>query len=245
MPSLRPPAPDDVETRMRRRTGFGASVVLEATLDMLTGYFGLRNLGPCVTVFGSARCLPDTPAYESARRIGRLLAESGLGVITGGGPGVMEAASRGAKEAGGFTLGCNIRLAPEQAPNPYLDRVLTFRHFFTRKAMLIQHSTALIVMPGGFGTLDEVFEAAVLVQKEKIRPTPLILVGEAFWRPLRSLLEDSLLESGAAGHEDLALFRFVDTPEQAIDLVLGHTAGRAPAYDRLRRGHVTHTAIAA
>lgn len=223
----------------RRRQGLGLRLIIDAALDILTARVSLRNIHSCVSVFGSGRCHPGSPTYESARRAGNLLARSGFTVITGGGSGVMEAASRGAKEAGGTAIGCNIRLVPEQEPNAYLDRVVTFRHFFTRKTVLIRQSRALIVLPGGFGTLDEVFEAAVLIQKEKLDPIPLILVDQDFWRPLGVLLDESLLRSGAATEDDVGLFHFVDTADEAVKLLLDQVNSRRPS-TRLRLRLIKH-----
>ena len=144
-------------------------------------------LGPCVTVFGSARFGESGQDYALAREVGKRLARAGLTVMTGGGPGLMEAANRGAKNVGGFSVGCNIELSKEQQPNPYLDRWITFRHFFVRKLMLVKYSYAFIAMPGGFGTLDEFFEAATLVQTEKIKHFPLVLIGRSFWAAIDGL----------------------------------------------------------
>ncbi len=147
--------------------------------EFMRGFRKFQFLGPCVTVFGSARFAEDHPYYELAREVGRRLAEAGFTVITGGGPGVMEAANRGAKEAGGISIGCNISLPREQAHNPYLDAVVTFRYFFVRKVMLVKYSYAFVVLPGGFGTLDEAFETAILIQTEKIDSFPIVMLGSS------------------------------------------------------------------
>src|SRR5271166_4695116 len=141
-------------------------------LELLRGFRALHFVGPCVTVFGSARFAPEQPYYQLAREVGARLARAGFTVMTGGGPGIMEAANRGAKDAGGYSVGCNIELAHEQQPNPYLDRWITFRHFAIRKMMLVKYSYAFIALPGGFGTLDEVFETSTLIQTEKIQDFP-------------------------------------------------------------------------
>src|SRR5579884_2407099 len=148
--------------------GFELRLAVEIFFEFLRGFRALHFVGPCVTVFGSARFNEGHPYYALAREAGSLLAQSGFTVMTGGGPGIMEAANRGAKDAGGFSIGCNIELSHEQKPNPYLDRWITFRHFYVRKLMLVKYSYAFIVMPGGFGTLDEVFETATLIQTQKI-----------------------------------------------------------------------------
>src|SRR5262252_5987902 len=160
--------------------------------ELLGGFRALHFVGPCVTVFGSARFKEDHPYYEIAREVGRGLARSGFTVMTGGGPGVMEAANRGAREAGGRSIGCNIELPQEQKPNAYLDRWITFRHFFVRKVMLVKYSYAFVALPGGFGTLGEIFETATLIQTHKIRDFPLILVVKDFWRPLLDFLRGPL-----------------------------------------------------
>lgn len=233
----RNPAPTDegeLARKGKERRSFGLRETLDIALDLVTGYVGLRSVRESVTIFGSARCRPGEASYETAREVGGLLAEAGYDVMTGGGPGVMEAASRGAKEAGGRTLGCNVRLAPEQKPNDFLDRVITFRRFSVRKAMLIHHSRALIVLPGGFGTLDEVFEAAVLLQKEQMPRVRVVLVDTVFWAPLRELLEGPMRESGAIDAGDVSLFSYVDTATDAVRLVREScAAGREDG--RLRR----------
>ena len=150
------------------------------------GFQQLYSLGPAVTVFGSARFGEGTSQYELGREVGRGLAGAGLAVITGGGPGLMEAANRGAKEAGGRSIGCNILLSHEQQPNPYIDEIVEFRYFFVRKVMLVKYSCAFVCLPGGLGTLDELFEAATLIQCRKIGPFPLVLLGSEFWSGLRS-----------------------------------------------------------
>jgi uncharacterized protein (TIGR00730 family) len=169
-----------------------------------------------VTVFGSARLGAGDPAYELARRTGALLAGCGFTVMTGGGPGLMEAANRGAKDVGGRSVGCNIVLPVEQPPNPYMDKVVRFQHFFIRKVMLVKYSYGFIAMPGGFGTLDEVFEAAVLVQTGKISDFPIVLLGREFWEPLTSLLRDQFVTRGTLEPVDVDRFRVADSPEEAV-----------------------------
>ncbi len=180
---------------------------------------GLRQLhfvGPCVTVFGSARFGEGHPAYAMARAVGYDLARAGFTVMTGGGPGIMEAASRGAKEAGGRTVGCNIELPREQEPNAYLDRWVPFRYFFVRKVMLLKYSYAFVVCPGGFGTLDEVFETLTLMQTGKIEDFPLVMMGTEFWQPLRDLIERRLVEAGTIDVADTARLIWTDSPADAV-----------------------------
>ena len=174
---------------------------------------------PAVTIFGSARVGDDTQVYEEARATGRRFAELGWAVVTGGGPGVMEAANRGAKEAGGLSVGFNIQLPHEQAPNPYLDISLTFRHFYARKTMFVKAAEGFVIFPGGFGTLDELFEALVLEQVDKIRDFPIVLVGTAFWEGLLGWVAERLVPEGLIDEDDLDLLSVTDDPEEVVRLV--------------------------
>jgi hypothetical protein len=187
--------------------------------ECLRGFRVLHFAGPCVTVFGSARFDESHPYYALTREVGRRLAEAGFTVMTGGGPGLMEAANRGAKDAHGTSLGCNIRLPVEQMPNPYLDRWLLFRYFFIRKLMLVKYSYAFVAVPGGYGTLDELFETAVLIQTGKIQNFPLVLLGKDYWEPLRSMIRERLLAAQAIGPKDADLLFFTDSPEEAVALI--------------------------
>ena len=189
-------------------------------LEFLRGFRRLHFLGPCVTVFGSARFPEGNPYYEMARELGGRLARAGFSVLTGGGPGIMEAANRGAQEAGGLSIGCNIELPHEQHPNAYLDHWLTFRYFFVRKVMLVKYSYAFIALPGGFGTLDEIFESATLIQTHKIRDFPLILMGLDYWQPLLDLLRGPMVRAGTIGVHDVEKIRATDSPEEAVAWIL-------------------------
>ncbi len=188
-------------------------------LEFLRGFESMEIDRPCVTVFGSARFAEGHEYYELARALGRALAEAGFAVMTGGGPGIMEAANRGAKEGGGLSLGCNIKLPMEQHENPYLDRFIEFDHFFVRKVMLIKYSCAFVVMPGGFGTLDEIFETLTLMQTGKIETFPVVAMGTSFWGHLREFMGKSLIEGGTISPGDVDLFRSTDSPEEAVEII--------------------------
>jgi uncharacterized protein (TIGR00730 family) len=186
--------------------------------EFIRGFRNLHFVGPCVTVFGSARFTEDHPYYEVARNIGHRLADLGFTVMTGGGPGVMEAANRGAWEGNGISVGCNIRLPQEQKPNPYLDRWVTFDHFFVRKVLLFKYSYAFIIMPGGFGTSDEMFEALTLIQTAKISHFPLIVVGKEYWHDIRDLMK-MMVEAGTVSADDLQLLYFTDSIDEMVDIL--------------------------
>src|SRR6266446_8440405 len=190
--------------------------LLRVMRDFLRGFRTLHFVGPCVTVFGSARVKRDDPNYELARKMGAAIARLGFTVMTGGGPGIMEAANRGAKEVGGASIGCNIELRQEQQPNPYLDKWVTFRHFYVRKLMLVKYSYAFIAMPGGFGTLDEIFETATLIQTGKILDFPLVLMGKEFWRPLLDFLHGRLIEEKTIDLIDIDRILVTDSAEEAV-----------------------------
>jgi uncharacterized protein (TIGR00730 family) len=219
-----PPAPDtwghgaspEVRRFLQGPQPRGAELVraVRILVEFVRGFRALHFVGPCVTVFGSARFKEDHPYYVLGREVGRELARAGFTVMTGGGPGIMEAANRGAKEVGGRSVGCNIELPAEQKPNPYLDRWITFHHFFVRKVMLVKYSYAFIALPGGFGTLDEIFETATLVQTGKIREFPIVLVGHDFWEPLVEFLRSRPLAAGTIGQEDVERLVVTDSPAQ-------------------------------
>jgi uncharacterized protein (TIGR00730 family) len=180
---------------------------------------GLYTLGPAVTVFGSARFKEVHPYYRLARAVGAELARAGFATLTGGGPGIMEAANRGAHEAGGASVGLNIMLPHEQCANPYVDSSLEFHYFFTRKVCLVKYSCAFVVMPGGLGTLDELFEAATLVQCKKIGPFPIILMGERFWDGMRKWGQ-FMMQQGVFAKDEIGFGRVTDSPKEAVDLIL-------------------------
>lgn len=197
-------------------------------LEILRGFEILDIPDPCVTVFGSARVAEQDPLYKLTRRLGRRLSENGFTVMTGGGPGLMEAANRGAKDAGGASLGCNIRLPSEQQPNPYLDHFVEFEHFFVRKLMMVRYSSAFVVMPGGFGTMDEGFEIATLIQTGKLENFPVVSMGTSFWDPIRGFLRGELTDRCLIGEHDLDVAKLTDDVEEAIEWI---TAGIAKKED--------------
>ncbi|MEP7027214.1 MAG: TIGR00730 family Rossman fold protein [Candidatus Eisenbacteria bacterium] len=190
-------------------------LLLGAILDFLRGFRTLHFVGPCVTVFGSARFREDHPYYALTREVGRRLVGLGFTVMTGGGPGLMEAANRGARDAGGRSVGCNIILPSEQEPNAYLDCSVTCRYFFVRKVLLFKYSYAFVALPGGMGTMDELFEALTLVQTGKIAHFPVILIGTEYWQPLLALLE-SMREQGTIAAVDLGLLLVTDDLDEAM-----------------------------
>jgi len=193
--------------------------------ELLAGFEALGKVPPAVAFFGSSRATPDDPAYTLAEKTARLLAESGYTILTGGGPGIMEAANKGAMEAGGLSIGLNIDLPQEQAPNPYLAKLLNFRYFFVRKVMFVKYSVGFVIAPGGFGTLDELFEATTLVQTRRIRPFPVILLGSAYWQGLLDWLRAVVVAEDRITAQELLILRVADTPEE----VLAHLRAAGPA----------------
>lgn len=192
--------------------------------EFVDGYERLSRIGPCVSIFGSARTKPDHKYYKLAEEIAFDLTQHGYGVITGGGPGIMEAGNKGAHRGKGVSVGLNIELPFEQHDNPYIDsgKSLDFDYFFVRKVMFVKYSQGFVVMPGGFGTLDEMFEAITLIQTKKIGAFPIILVGRKFWRGLIDWIKDTLLEkNGNISPKDLDLFSIVDTADEVIDVING------------------------
>ncbi|MES2617199.1 MAG: TIGR00730 family Rossman fold protein [Bacteroidota bacterium] len=193
-------------------------MVFKVMAEFVNGLESMARIGPCVSIFGSARTKPDHPAYGIAMDIAGKLSQAGYGVITGGGPGIMEAANKGAKEAKGKSVGLNIKLPFEQHPNPYIDndKLVNFDYFFVRKVMFMKYAQGFVVLPGGFGTLDELFEALTLVQTNKQAKFPIILVGSAFWSGLLDWIKKVMLEDDRyISPEDLFLFKVVDTAEEA------------------------------
>jgi uncharacterized protein (TIGR00730 family) len=201
--------------------------------EFVEGFDALAAVGPAVTIFGSARLGPDTPMYELARDIARKLAASGFAIITGGGPGIMEAANRGCREGGGLSIGCNIELPHEQGLNPYVDLGIEFRYFFARKTMFVKYADAFVIMPGGFGTLDELFEALTLIQTGKVRDFPVVLVGREYWQGLIDWMRAVQLPAGAISETDLHLLKLTDDPDEAVAII---RADASRAHDDIPRG---------
>lgn len=210
-------------------------LLASAVGDFLRGFRVLHFVGPCVTVFGSARFDEGHPYYALGREVGARIAQLGFTVMTGGGPGLMEAANRGARDAGGRSVGCNIALPIEQAPNAYLDRWVTCRHFFVRKVLLFKYSYAFVALPGGVGTIDELFEAFTLIQTGKIARFPMILLGSAYWRPLTDMLA-RMAADGAVSSSDVQLLFVTDSVEDAVRYLqrnaIDRFSLRAPAPSR-------------
>lgn len=197
--------------------------------EFVEGFDALAGLGPAITVFGSARIQRDSPGYEVARQIGRRLAEEGYAVITGGGPGVMEAANRGCQEAGGMSVGCNIELPHEQEINDYVDLGVEFRYFFARKTMFVKYADGFVILPGGFGTMDELFESVTLIQTGKIRHFPVVLVGSEFYGGLLTWIRERLAAQGMISPADVDLISVTDDPEEVVRIVKEGSRRRAAA----------------
>ncbi|HET9796017.1 MAG TPA: TIGR00730 family Rossman fold protein [Thermoanaerobaculia bacterium] len=215
--------------------------VLQILGEFIRGFRALHFVGPCVCVFGSARFKEDHPYYAVAREMGRRIAKLGFTVMTGGGPGIMEAANRGARDVGGPSIGCNIELPMEQKPNPYLDRWITFHHFYMRKVMMVKYSYAFVVMPGGLGTLDELFESLTLIQTKKILSFPVVVMEKSFWAPMTEMLEKMVAEATIAP-EDLHLILLTDSIDEAIAHIEKHAIEqfglrrrKAPSRSRILR----------
>lgn len=187
--------------------------------EFVEGFEVLPDVYPAVSIFGSARSLPDSAAYKAAEKVSSLLVENGFHVISGGGPGVMEAANKGAAEAGGKSVGLHIHLPREQAPNPYANIRLDFKYFFIRKVMFVKYAVAYVIMPGGFGTMDELFEALTLIQTKRIKPFPVILFDSRYWGGLVDWIKKVVLKEGAISELDLDIFHVVDTPEEAVSII--------------------------
>ena len=214
--------PDSTERRLLqgpRERRHELRQVVRICVECVRGFRALHFVGPCVTVFGSARFDETHPYYKLGEETGARLAEAGLTVMTGGGPGLMEATNKGARNAGGASIGCNIQLPNEQRPNPYLDRMVEFRYFFVRKLMLVKYSYAFVALPGGFGTLDEIFETLVLIQTGKVKNFPVVLLGVDFWKPLLALLRDRLLPAGTIDAADVDRITLTDSVSDAVALI--------------------------
>lgn len=188
--------------------------------EFVDGFDDLARIPPGISIFGSARLGPESEHYQAAVETGRLLAKAGYAVITGGGPGIMEAGNKGALEAGGISIGCNIELPFEQAPNPYQTISLTFNYFFVRKVMFVKYATAFIIFPGGFGTMDELFEALTLIQTRKIRNFPVVLFGSEYWSGLVKWIKETMIGQGTISPEDIDLLIVTDSPEEAVQAVI-------------------------
>jgi uncharacterized protein (TIGR00730 family) len=184
--------------------------------EFVEGFDTLAKYHPSVSIFGSTRVHPGDEVYQKAERIGRLLAENGFGVITGGGPGVMEAANKGAASAGGTSIGLNIEMATEQKHNPYANVTLSFRYFFVRKVMFVKYAVAYVILPGGFGTMDELFESVTLIQTQKIRPFPVILAGSQYWKGLLQWIKEVVLKEEKISPADLDILQIIEEPEEIV-----------------------------
>src|SRR3989475_10042177 len=209
--------------------------VLRIMGEFVEGFDTLSDVYSAVTVFGSARTPADDPYYEHAVETARLLAQEGFPIITGGGPGIMEAANRGCQEGNGLSIGCNIELPFEQGLNPYVERAINFRYFFVRKTMFVKYSTAFIVFPGGYGTMDELFEALTLIQTGKVRHFPVILFGAAYWKGMTDWLRERVVGEGKIASTDLALLHTTDTAHEAVSVIRQARERRTrelPALDR-------------
>ena len=211
---------EQIDERLLRRTDTLASDVSLIASEFLTGFQAIQRIDrPAVSIFGSARIAEGTPTYEAARLTGRLFAEAGLAVVTGGGPGVMEAANRGAREGGGLSVGFNILLPHEQGLNPYCDIELTFKHFYARKTMFVKAAEGFVIFPGGFGTMDELFEALTLIQTGKIGSFPVVLVDSDYWAEMLDWVRDEMLADGLVSPHDLDLLMVTDDPREAVERI--------------------------
>ncbi|MBX9246459.1 TIGR00730 family Rossman fold protein [Actinotalea ferrariae] len=200
--------------------------VMRIQSEFVEGFGALAEVGPAVSVFGSARTKPDHPDYELGVAVGRGLVEAGYAVMTGGGPGIMEAANRGAAEAGGLSIGLGIELPFEQGMNPWVDLGVNFRYFFARKTMFVKYAQGFVVLPGGFGTFDELFESLTLVQTHKVTEFPIVLVGTSYWQGLLDWLRGPVLDRGTISAKDLDLVQLVDDPDEAVRIVHERDAQR-------------------
>jgi len=226
----KPKATEDEQFLERAPAGRPAFVdsdpwrALRILSEFVEGFDALAAVGPAVTIFGSARVDETEPIYDLARTIARKLAQSGFAIITGGGPGVMEAANRGCREGGGLSVGCNIELPHEQGLNPYVDLGVEFRYFFARKTMFVKYADAFVILPGGFGTLDELFESLTLIQTGKVRDFPVVLVGSSYWKGLLDWMRDVQLPAGAISEADLHLLQLTDDADEVVRIVRAYAA---------------------
>ncbi len=236
VPSQRPPADRALLERAHELDELTLHAdpwrVLRIMSEFVEGFDALADLGPAVTVFGSARVDPSDPLYELGRATGRALAKRGFAVITGGGPGIMEAVNRGCKEAGGLSVGCNIELPHEQDLNPYVDLGVEFRYFFVRKTMFVKYARGFVIFPGGFGTLDELFESLTLAQTGKIEHFPVILFGSDYWNGLLKWLAEKPLAKALISAEDMNLVQLTDDPDEAAELATSAQPPEVPASPR-------------
>jgi uncharacterized protein (TIGR00730 family) len=218
---------------LERRDGDLEGHVARIADEFREGFVAVEQIGgPAITIFGSARVGEEHPAYRSAREVARRLAEAGFAIVTGGGPGVMEAANRGARESGGLSVGFNIELPHEQRSNPYLDIGLTFKHFYVRKTMFVKAAEGFVIFPGGFGTLDELFESLTLIQTGKVLHFPVVLFDSGFWQPMLDWVRERPLAEGMVSLEDVDLLTLTDDPDDAVAAIV-------EGYDRRREAATT------
>lgn len=236
MPSIPPiiPAHSHVYLEGPKSRGYELAFAWRVFVQFIRGFRALHFMGPCITVFGSARFTDGHPWYEAAESFGQAIARMGFTTMTGGGPGIMEAANKGAYEHGGQSIGCNIRLPFEQNPNPYLHKSITFEHFFVRKVLLVKYSYAFIIMPGGFGTMDELFETLTLVQTKTITPFPVVLFGREYYCELWDYLE-TMEKAGTISRQDLSLLLLTDSVEEAMHHISSFVTSHYQLKARKRR----------
>ncbi|MDQ3604965.1 MAG: TIGR00730 family Rossman fold protein [Gemmatimonadota bacterium] len=207
--------------------------------EFVEGFDTLTDVGPAVSIFGSARVPPDHPQYEATVMVSRMIAEAGFAIITGGGPGIMEAANKGARDAGALSIGCNIELPFEQGSNPYVDIAINFRYFFIRKTMFVKYAEAFVIFPGGFGTLDELFEALTLIQTGKERNFPGLLFGSDYWQGMLDWLREVMLAEGKISREDLKLLVVTDSPEEVVQVIVDCHERHCSEVERASGGAIT------
>ncbi|MGV3765738.1 MAG: TIGR00730 family Rossman fold protein [Chitinophagaceae bacterium] len=227
------PAKEPIYLEGPKSRGYEFMFALKVFTQFIKGFRTLHFLGPCVTIFGSARFKEDHPYYEAAREFGKRMAGLGLTTMTGGGPGIMEAGNRGAFEAGGYSVGCNIVLPFEQHSNPYLHKSITFEHFFVRKVLLVKYSYAFIIMPGGFGTLDEFFETVTLIQTKSITQFPIVLYGKEYHKELMEHIH-AMAKNGTISEEDLSLVLLTDDIDEATNHISTYITGNYKVRPRRR-----------